>query len=95
MPPKGSRREPPRVHLARGTWPDGSLRRDAPPEARYAVEICRRLRDAMEDLTAVGVATDAGVARSTLYDILNGARWPDMVVIAKLEVALNTRLWPD
>jgi hypothetical protein len=40
-------------------------------------------------------AADAGLARSTIYDLLAGTTWPDVVSLAELEAALGARLWPS
>lgn len=95
MPPRGYDRQPPRAYLTAGSWPDGSLAADAPPAVLYAAEISRRLREAIGDQPLQRVAEASGVARSSLYDILGGARWPDVFSLAKFEVTLGARLWPD
>lgn len=80
--------------LAQGDWPDGALEPDAPAAARYVQEISRRLRDASSDASVSEVAAAAGLARSTIYDILTGTTWPDVVSLAQLEAVLEVRLWP-
>lgn len=84
----------PASFLAAGTWPDGTLDRDAPAAARYVQEISRRLRDALGDANVSEVAAAAGLARSTLYDLVSGSTWPDVVSLAQLEQVLGVRLWP-
>jgi DNA-binding phage protein len=39
------------------------------------------------------IARDADVARSTIYDIISGESWPDLVSVFKLQTALGVRLW--
>ena len=39
------------------------------------------------------IAKKAGLSPQTVLNILNGKTWPDLRTIAKLEIALNTRLW--
>ena len=95
VPPRRSPAGPPRVFLATGEWPDGVLRDDAPVAARYALELSRRLRDATEGRALAVVAEDADIARSTLYDLLQGRTWADLQTLAKLEVTLGSRLWPE
>ncbi|KRF45101.1 hypothetical protein ASH01_14355 [Terrabacter sp. Soil811] len=56
--------------------------------------IARSLDQALEGQVRARVAHDAGIERSTLYDILAGNTWPDMVTLAKLEQCLNVTLWP-
>jgi hypothetical protein len=41
------------------------------------------------------VARDADVGRQTLYDVLRGTTWPDVVTIVRLQDALEVVLWPD
>jgi hypothetical protein len=79
----------------RGGWPGGRLDADAPPEARYAQVVALRLRHALDETTVTAVAAEADLARGTLYGIINGSRWPDLVSLARLENALGVRLWPD
>lgn len=71
------------------------LRDDAPVAARYALDLSRRLRDATEGRALAVVAEDADIARSTLYDLLQGRTWADLQTLAKLEVTLGSRLWPE
>jgi DNA-binding phage protein len=85
----------PVAFLAEGAWPDGALEEGAPVAAEYVKVISSRLRDALADQNVVDVAARAGLARSTIYDVLGGTTWPDIVSIAQLEVTLNARLWPS
>jgi hypothetical protein len=36
-----------------------------------------------------------GVDRTSIRDVLDGASWPDLATIAKLELGLGGRVWPD
>ncbi|NUR14914.1 helix-turn-helix domain-containing protein [Terrabacter sp. C0L_2] len=81
--------------LADGEWPDGDFKADAPEVVAYAVQIARALDEALEGQVRSHVAQSAGIERSTLYDILAGNTWPDMVTLAKLEQALSVTLWPS
>lgn len=71
------------------------LRDDAPVAAHYALELSKNLRDATEGRALAVVAEDADIARSTLYDLLQGRTWADLQTLAKLEVTLGSRLWPE
>lgn len=84
----------PASFLVAGEWPDGRLARDAPVAARYVRTISIRLRDALADANLADVAARSHLARSTIYDLLAGTTWPDVVSLAQLEEALGTRLWP-
>lgn len=94
MPNRGRIRSKPREFVARGAFPDGPLKSQSPAAAWWAAEIARRLRDAIAEASLSEVARDADLARSTIYDIVSGETWPDVVSIVKLQDALNTRLWP-
>jgi transcriptional regulator with XRE-family HTH domain len=81
--------------VASGQWPRGRLVRGVPVAVRYARDISLRLERALDGKVIAQVARDADVVRSTLYDIMSGRSWPDVVSLAKLEVYLGIRLWPD
>lgn len=78
-----------------GEWPDGVFAPDAPTAVSYAVEISRRLERSLEGQSRTALAREAEIDRSTLYDMLSGRTWPDAVTLAKLEQALESRLWPE
>lgn len=84
----------PRTHVADGQWPDGPLSPVVP--AQYAQVLARNLRSAIasQDLTQEEVCRRTGLDRSTLWGILAGRRWPDLVSISRLEWGLGRRLWP-
>ena len=84
-----------REWVADGTWPDGRFAENSPTAVAYAVEIARRLERSMGDRSKSGLAREANLERSTLYDLLAGRSWPDAVTIAQLEQVLKIRLWPD
>lgn len=97
MPNRGSRTRNggPAAYLrASGRWPNGPLRKDSPTAAYWAAEISRRLATALAGRSKTSVAEQVGMARSTLYDVLSGETWPDLVTIAALEEALEVELWP-
>jgi hypothetical protein len=75
------------------TWPDGKLKRDAPPEAKVSASISRRLREAMGDRSARDVARSASISPQTVLNLLNGRSWGDVLTVARLERALNVTLW--
>lgn len=97
MPNRGSRvlKGGPSGYLrASATWPNGALRKDAPVAAYWAAEISRRLSAALAGRSKKAVAESVGMARTTLYDVLSGETWPDLVTIAALEEELDVELWP-
>ena len=68
---------------------------DAPDVVAYAVHVARVLAAAISDRNKSQVALDAGIDRSTLYDILAGRTWTDLITLAALERALGVPLWPS
>lgn len=84
---------PPKSYLASGEWPTGRI--DGPPEAKYAAEVSRRLREAIGERTLRSVAREAGLDHTTVRAVVEGERWPDLITVARLEQALDVRLWPD
>ena len=74
-----------------GEWPDEAA-------ADVSVEVARalslRLREAMADRSARDVGRLSGVDYSTVYAVLNGTTWPDLMTIARLEAGLQVDLWP-
>jgi hypothetical protein len=88
---------PPIAYVVRGVWPDADLEPDAPPSAPAAQQLARALRDAMAE-TATGqraLAAASGVAHTTIGRILAGTVLCDIGSLARLEQALDRRLWPE
>lgn len=88
----------PRDYLAAGAaWPDRSVQPGESVAIARSVSIAagvsERLRAALDGKSVAGVARDADVARSTIYDLLAGGTWPDLVTVTKLEEALDADLW--
>lgn len=96
MPQRSDVSGPPSSFFAPGQWPGGHALPGAPAAAEYAaafsVELGRVIRHSEMSMSAL--ASSAGLARSTVYDLLNGSTWADMVTIAKLEEVLGWSLWP-
>ncbi|MCW2788354.1 MAG: hypothetical protein JWP56_657 [Aeromicrobium sp.] len=84
----------PREWLLDGAWPDGEFDPEAPQVLAHAVAVSVALSAALEGRNKSEVAESADIRRSTLYDILSGNTWADMVTLAKLEACLGTALWP-
>lgn len=72
-------------------WPDG-------PSDDAVAEVTRlfavNLRAAIGDRSLRVAAAPTGVDHTTILKILDGRTWPDAATIAKLEIGLETRLWP-
>jgi len=84
----------PREWLIDGTWPDGEFDPEAPEILAHAVAVSAALSAALAGRNKSEVALAADIRRSTLYDILAGNTWADMVTLAKLESCLGAALWP-
>jgi hypothetical protein len=79
---------------AGGQWPDGPFRSDAPAIVGYARDIALALGEATAGRNKAELCTAAGIERSTLYDLLGGNTWADLITLAKLEGVLGRTLWP-
>jgi hypothetical protein len=80
--------------LTNGSWPHGDLAPTAPPEVAVARAITIALRSAMQGQSPRSVVADANLAHTTVYDLLNGRTYGDVITIARLESSLRTSLWP-
>ena len=72
------RRPRPACYSATGTWPDGPLNPDAPPQARLAQGIAQRLQDRLQHMTVYRAAKRSGLSAQTIHNILKGRTWPDL-----------------
>ena len=82
---------PPISYVTDGDWPYGTIDN---PVAGYAQEVARRLAKAIGEKSFRSVARQAGVDHTTIMAVVRGERWPDLITLARLEVALEARLWP-
>jgi DNA-binding phage protein len=85
----------PRDWVADGDWPDARFYADTPDVVGYAAEIARRLGAVVRAVNKTELSTSAEIERSTLYDVLAGRTWPDIITLAQLERLLEVRLWPS
>lgn len=103
MPPKPKTAQQPEpetdpkpcAYIATGTWPHGTLKPKAPPEAHLARAIAIRFlryHDAHSDSISE-IARITGLGHQTLYNLRNGELWPNLIVVARLETHFNRRLW--
>lgn len=84
----------PRDYLAEGeSWPYGRLVRNAPPVARLARALARRLHKAKAGDSVRSVAKAAEVSPQAVLNLLNGTTWGDLPTIARIEAALDADLW--
>lgn len=74
-------------------WPAGT---STDPAAEKVRRLAVRLAEVMAErgLSARAVAKLAGIGVGTVQVIQHGDRWPDTRAVARLEVALDTALWP-
>lgn len=96
MPSRGRLSAHPSDYLAEdGAWLDGDLVSNAPPEARLAQAVARRLE---AQIVRLGLSLrDAqhatGASVSALSNILHGHSWGDLPTIARIERGLDIALW--
>lgn len=93
MTRRRSRVGPPRDYVD-GEWPSGRPIPGAPKAFGHARAIAIRLAGALEGLSVSDVARRADLARSTVYDLVGGRTWPDLISLGKLEDVLDIELLP-
>lgn len=74
-------------------WPEGTSPDPAAEKVRQLAATLTRVM-AERGLSARAIAKLAGIGVGTVQVIQHGNRWPDTRAVARLEVALNTALWP-
>ena len=55
----------------------------------------RRLSKALEGANRTSIAIEAEVDRKSLYGLVSGTTWADMITLGKLERVLGVSLWPQ
>lgn len=95
MPRRSSSYRTPHEWLVEGEWPTGVFDSETPEVVAYAVEIAKLLAVAVKGQNKSKIAAEAEVDRATLYALLSGSTWADMITLGKLEAVLGQRLWPD
>lgn len=84
---------------ARDPWPVAGRhpRAGRTLTAHYGVALARRLAAVMKDrsLSDRAVARLSGMSHNTIGRIARGEVLPDLGTVARLEVALQTSLWPS
>lgn len=78
-----------------GDWPAGEPLPGAPRALAHARLISVRLTYALAGRNVSAVAEEADLARSTIYDLVGGRTWGDIVSLGKLEEALGVTLLPE
>lgn len=82
-------RNPPRTFSA--AWPDEPC---VDPIAEVARGFTLRLVAALDGRSLRSLRNTAGIEHTTVSAIINGATWPDLATIARLERGLDVDLWP-
>ena len=96
MPARPNLKPRPSGYLAEDeTWPDGRLKKGAPPEAVLAQQVARVFKRAID---AAGhspreAAKKAEIALSTVQALLSGQSWATLPTLAIIERKYNIRLW--
>lgn len=75
-------------------WPD-SLDVTVPEHAMIQAMVINLRRQRNMFRTVKSMSNRTGVPSSTISDILGGSTWPSLETVARLEVGLGTRLWPN
>lgn len=75
-------------------WPD-SLDVTAPEHAMIQAMVINLRRQRSLFRTVKAMSSRTGVPSSTISDVLGGNAWPSLETVARLEVGLGVRLWPD
>lgn len=90
----------PRAYVAAdGEWPDGPFKQNAPAELAFYAGVVRRLIDACaaaradDGMEIADIASAAQLGVATVYNILQGRSWCELLTVHRLERALNKRLW--
>ncbi|MDE0132304.1 MAG: helix-turn-helix transcriptional regulator [bacterium] len=87
------RKHPVTYVAPKGKFPQGPYRSETPPEVFLAAGLARRLKDRIEKDSIRHFAHKANLSPQTLVNILRGETWPDLLTIARLEHALERKLW--
>lgn len=89
--------DPPCTYIKKGEWPSGLLRDGAPPEVHLLKEIVltfeyqRRKNPPYKSVEAL--AKRLKVTPPALHKLLKGTAWPNMRMIARMEILYNVGLW--
>lgn len=75
-----------------GTWPDGPLSEDA--AVRYVQLIARALHAHLTTTSLRAFSRAAAMSPTTVVAIRDGTRYPDVLSLARLELAAGTPLIP-
>jgi len=76
-----------------GTFPQGPYEWETPWEVFLAAALAIRLKAKTDKESVRYIARKAGLSPQTILNILNGTTWPDLRTIARLEIAVDGKLW--
>lgn len=88
-----SRKHPVTYVVKKGAFPEGPYREGTPWEVYLAAGLANRLKTKMKGESIRYVARQAQLDPQTLINILKGRTWPDLLTVARLEHALEAKLW--
>lgn len=77
--------------LSSPNWPSEAC---TDPIAEVLRQIAVNLRRAIGGQSVRSAAETARVDHSVVHDLLAGNSWPEVSTVARLEIGLNTSLWP-
>ncbi|RNG33507.1 helix-turn-helix domain-containing protein [Streptomyces botrytidirepellens] len=94
--PRSNNDKVPCHYVRQGTWPFAVLEDDAPVSAHRCQELAQNLAHAMAKAghRLRPLANSSGVHHTTIARLLQGKVLPDIGTLARLEDALDHRLWP-
>ena len=78
-----------------GEWPSGAMVADPPPEALLALHISTVLNEfcGARGLSSYTAAAAAKISQKSMYHLLAGRSWPNLVTILRVEQNLGIQLW--
>ena len=94
--PQRPEHKTPSGHVADGCdWPEGPLADNAPKEVHLAHGIAKRILIQIHrhNTTPHAVARQQQLGIETLYRLINGKSWPNLITVARLEMHFKRSLW--
>ncbi len=76
-----------------GTWPDCDVQ--SVRHAYVARHVARTIRKQSQNLGMRELARRSDTSHTTIRRVVAGEIWPNLETIAKLEAAIDEKIWPD
>lgn len=94
-PPRPEHKTPAGHVAGGGEWTEGRLNDTAPQAARLAQGVAKRalILIRRHNTTPHAVARSQQIAIESLYNLIKGRSWPNLITVARLEIHFNRRLW--